>query len=229
MKFSDWKKYSGPNGNPRRVKALNNRLEKSQGKFKPFPHIYGVDELVLTVLSQNTNDTNRDRAWHKLKEEFPSWNDVIKAPVSKIENAIRVGGLAGQKSKAIKNILKEIKTRFGKFTLDPIVDQPIEDALTELIKFPGVGVKTAACVLVFSYGLPVIPVDTHVHRLSRRLGLTTEKSTADQAFLVLMKITPDELKYPFHVHLIRHGRVVCKSQKPQCSECILRSLCPSAL
>ncbi len=229
MNKADWTKYRGKNGSTRRVRALNSRLEKVYGPFRPFKRLDGVEELIVTVLSQNTNDVNRDRAYSSLVEKFPTWDDVLNAPAGEIEKAIRVGGLAHNKSRAIKRILGEIKKRFGKFTLDPIAKLPIDEAIEELTKLPSVGKKTAACVLVFSYGRPVIPVDTHVHRLSRRLGLVIEKAGPDQAFEVLMEITPEELRYPFHIYLIRHGRRVCKSQRPMCGECVLKKLCPSAM
>jgi len=228
LKSKDWKKHVGPYGTTRRVRALDSHLDKTYGPFVPFRKLDGVTELIVTVLSQNTNDVNRDRAFTSLKEKFPTWDDALNAPAKQIENAIRVGGLAHQKSIAIQKILGEIKRRYGKFTVDPIAKLPVEEAIEELTAFPSVGKKTAACVLIFSYGKPVIPVDTHVHRLSRRLGLASEKSTPDQVFSVLMEIVPDEIKYRFHVHLIKHGRAVCKSQKPQCAECPLKSLCPSA-
>ena len=219
----------GPHGTSRRIRALHRRLDPEYGPFEPFTKVDGVTELIVTVLSQNTNDVNRDRAFKNLKREFPGWDDVLSAPAKRIESTIRVGGLARNKSLAIKEILGEIKSRFGRFTLDPIAKLPIEQAMAELTALPGVGVKTAACVLVFSYGKPVIPVDTHVHRLSVRLGLVASKATPEQTFRVLMDITPDELKYPFHVYLIRHGRRICKSQKPLCGECVLSDLCPSAM
>jgi len=228
MEFVNYEKYIGPNGTPLFIQSIDRYLDKLYGPFKPFKKIDGVTELIVTVLSQNTNDVNRDRAFNKLKEKYPTWDDVLKAPVKEIEDAIRVGGLAQNKSKAIKAILKEIKSRYGKFTLDPIAKLPLQEALSELTKFPSVGMKTAACVMVFSYDKPVIPVDTHVHRLSRRLGLATEKATPDQVFSVLMEITPDEIKYRFHVYLIRHGRAVCKSQRPNCPDCTISHLCPSA-
>jgi len=228
MSKTDWKKYAGENANSRRIRALNSRLDKIYGPFKKFRKMDGVEELIVTVLSQNTNDVNRDRAYESLRSKFPTWDDVLSAPQKNIENAIRVGGLAHQKSKSIQKILKTLKDRYGKFTVDPIASLPIPEALDELKKLPGVGTKTAACVLVFSYGKPVIPVDTHVHRLSRRLGLAVDSSTPDHVFEVLMAITPDDLKYQFHVMLIRHGRATCKSQRPNCSECSLNNLCPSS-
>lgn len=227
MKKVDLKKYKGPNGNSRRIRALSNRLEPLYGPFKPFRKLDPVDELILTVLSQNTNDINRDRAWHSLKEKFPTWQDVLDASVKKLGNAIRVGGLANSKSKYIKNILRHMKSKSGGFNLDHLKHAPLDEAMAELTGLPGVGIKTAACVMLFSFGRPVMPVDTHVGRLSRRLGLVTSSATADQTFYVLMALTPDDLIYSFHVYLIRHGRNVCKSQKPKCTECVLSDLCPS--
>lgn len=225
---NDIERRAGPNANTRRVRALHRRLDDEYGPFEPFPHKDGFSQLIVTVLSQNTNDVNRDRAFKNLKSKFPTWDDVRRAPLRKIENAVRVGGLAHNKSIAIKKILKEIKSRYGKYTLDPIAELSMDEALDELTALPSVGLKTAACVLLFTYGKPAIPVDTHVHRLSIRLGLVKPKATAENTFHVLMKITPDELKYPFHVFLIKHGRAVCRSQKPQCGECVLSDLCPSA-
>jgi endonuclease-3 len=132
------------------------------------------------------------------------------------------------KSRTIKRVLAELKKRDGAYTLDWIADLPLDEALEALTDLPGVGIKTASCVLLFSFGRPSMPVDTHVHRLARRLGLVARKTTADQTYAVLMAITPEELVYPFHLQLIKHGRIVCKSQRPRCAECILVDLCPSA-
>jgi len=228
MKYPDWKKWAGPNANSRRIRALNGRLDKIYGPFKPFRKMDGVEELIVTVLSQNTNDVNRDRAYRNLRSKFPTWDAILEATQKEVEDAIRVGGLAHNKSIAIIKILSELKNRYGEFTVDPIVKLPIREALQELKKLPGVGTKTAACVLVFSYGKPVIPVDTHVHRLSRRLGLAVDKASPDQVFEVLMEIVPDDIKYSFHVLLIRHGRNICHSRNPRCRECNLSELCPSA-
>ena len=226
MKKVDPKKYKGPNGNRRRIRVLTKKLEPLYGPFKPIRKLDPVDELILTVLSQNTNDINRDRAWRSLKENFPTWQDVLDAPVKRIENAIRTGGLANSKSKYIKNILSHMKSQGGGFNLDHLKHAPLDEAMAELTGLPGVGIKTAACVMLFSFERPVMPVDTHVGRLSRRLGLVTSKASADQTFYVLMALTPDDLIYSFHVYLIRHGRNVCKSQKPKCEECGIQRLCP---
>lgn len=224
----DTGQWAGPNASARRVRVLNKRLEREYGPFEPFPHRDGFSQLILTILSQNTNDINRDRAYANLKKIFPTWDALSKAPARQIENAIRVGGLAPGKSVAIKKILKEIKGRYGDYTLDPIAKLPMDEAIDVLTALPSVGVKTAACILLFTFGKPAIPVDTHVHRLSKRLGLVGPKVSAENTYHVLMEITPDEIKYPFHVYLIKHGRQVCRSQKPLCAECLLSDLCPSA-
>ena len=227
-KKNEIERWAGENANTRRVRVLNKRLDKEYGPFEPFPHRDGFSQLILTILSQNTNDINRDRAYANLKKKFPTWDDLSKTSVKQIENAIRVGGLAPGKSVAIKKILKEIKTKYGKYTLDPIAKLPMDEAIDELTRLPSVGVKTAACILLFTYGKPAMPVDTHVHRLSKRLGLVGPKVSAENTYHVLMEITPDDIKYPFHVYLIKHGRKVCRSQKPLCAECLLSDLCPSA-
>ena len=228
MKRANWKQYRGPYGNRMRVRALSRRLEAEYGPFKPKTRRDPLDELILTVLSQHTSDANSHRAFERLKAAFSTWDEVERAPLRRIEAAIRVGGLAVSKSRTIKRVLAELKKRDGAYTLDWIADLPLDEALEALTDLPGVGIKTASCVLLFSFGRPSMPVDTHVHRLARRLGLVARKTTADQTYAVLMAITPEELVYPFHLQLIKHGRIVCKSQRPRCAECILVDLCPSA-
>ena len=228
MKEIRWEQYAGENGSRRRIVALQKRLDRVYGPFVPKRRLDPVDELILTVLSQNTNDLNSDRAYGNLRRRFPTWREVLDAPVRDIEREIRVGGLSRNKSKAIKAILQEIKARHGKISLDHLKQASMQDALDELTSLPMVGLKTASCVLLFSLGRASMPVDTHVHRLSTRLGLVKDKSSADQTYHVLMAITPEELIYVFHLNLIQHGRTICKSQHPRCSECVLNKLCPSA-
>lgn len=226
MSKADWTKYKGVNGNTRRIRSLASRFEKIYGPFIPKAKRDPLDELILTVLSQNTNDRNSGQAFENLKRAFPTWRDVLEAPIAELRETIRVGGLAGNKSRSIKGILKELVRRNGDFNLDYIDRIPLDQALENLVSLPGVGLKTASCVMLFSFGRPSMPVDTHVHRLSMRLGLVREKSTPEQAYRVLMAITPPELVYPFHLDLIQHGRTTCKAQKPRCGECIVRPLCP---
>jgi endonuclease III len=227
MKSNTWKSHIGINGNRRRIVAIQKRLERNYGPFVPKKRLDPVDELILTVLSQNTNDLNRDRAYSNLRKKFPTWEDVANAMAWSIEQEIRVGGLSANKSRAIKRILREIKTRHGAIDLSHLKKLPLQDAIDELTSLPMVGLKTASCVMLFSFGRPTMPVDTHVHRLSMRLGFVTEKSTADQTYGVLMSITPPEIIYPFHLNLIQHGKRVCKSQHPRCDECVVNDLCPS--
>jgi endonuclease-3 len=197
-------------------------------KARPKRRTPPLAELVLTVLSQNTNDRNRDRAFGELTRRFPSWEDVLAAPAESVEDAIRVGGLARQKSRRIQAMLHEIKRREGRLDLRRICRMSREDALSYLYSFKGVGRKTAAIVLLFSCGKPVFPVDTHIFRLSGRLGLLPEKSNPDKAHDVMDELVPDEIKYRFHINMIEHGRNICGARKPLCEDCCLSKKCPQA-
>jgi endonuclease-3 len=205
------------------------RLLKEYGdQAPPEPRTDPLDELALTLLSQNTNDRNRDRAYAALRRRFPTWDDVADAPVGKVEDAIRVGGLARQKSARLQAMLREIRKREGRLDLSRICGMERDEALDYLYSFKGVGRKTAAIVLLFSCGVPVLPVDTHIHRVSRRLGLTPTKADADRAHDVLDALVPDAMKYAFHINMIAHGRRVCHPRKPECAGCCLNKKCPSA-
>ncbi len=211
------------------IKWLDKRLLKEYGD-KPVPakRPDPLDELVLTVLSQNTNDVNRDRAYKKLRKKYPTWEKVSKAPAKKIEDEIRVGGLAGQKSRRIKNLLLEIKQREGGFDLGRLCEMSRQDGLSYLYSFKGVGEKTAAIVLLFCCGIPVFPVDTHIHRLSKRLGLVPENADAKKTHEIMGGLVPDKIMHRFHINVIEHGRAVCNARKPDCSNCCLIKKCPSA-
>lgn len=179
----------------------------------------------MTVLSQHTSDVNTARAFAGLKERFPRWEDVAAAPKSDVAGAIRPGGLADQKAPRIQAILREVVRREGSLSLDrlrDLGDQEVEDYLCSL---PGVGPKTAACVLVFSMGRAAFPIDTHVHRVTARLGWIPDNASADKAHALLKKTVPPELRYELHVQLITHGRTICKARMPRCSECVLLDLC----
>jgi endonuclease III len=198
---------------------VQRRLRRAQGPFEPKPALPIVDELVLTVLSQHTSDINRDRAFAGLKQRFPTWEQVASAPPEQIADSIRSGGIADVKAGRIKAILDEIRSREGKLTLDrlrELGDQEVADYLCEL---PGVGPKTAACVLVFSMGRPAFPIDTHVHRIARRLGWIADKATAEHAHAVLAPAIPADIRYDLHVAFIDHGRKICKPKMPRCSDC----------
>jgi endonuclease III len=202
-------------------------LLRQQGAFRPKPQLPIIDELVTTVLSQHTSDLNTARAFTNLKESFDDWEAVRDADPARLANAIRTGGLAETKSVRIQSILREIEEREGSVDLERLRELDDDEVERYLVSLPGVGPKTAACVLLFSMGRPGFPVDTHVHRVARRLGLIPPKTTADQAHRLLLPGIAPELRYEFHMQLIRHGREVCKAVRPLCSDCVLLDLCDS--
>jgi endonuclease-3 len=208
----------------RRLRAVRDRLRAEYGRPVNRPHRAPVDELVLTVLSQNTNDRNRDAAYGRLRERFATWSDVREAPVEEVEEAIRPGGLAPTKAVRIQEILRALDE--GDDDLSDLADVPLEDARRRLTELPGVGRKTAACVLMFSFGLPDIPVDTHVFRVGTRLGLFRPGGGLEEAHDVMLQVVDAEDAYEMHVSLIRHGRRTCTARNPRCEECPLLSLCP---
>lgn len=186
------------------------------------PHREPIAELVRTVLSQHTSDGNRDRAFAGLRERFPNWEEVRDAPVNEVEAAIRSGGLAKQKAPRIQAILEQIG--------DPpdvnwLETAPREESLAYLTSLPGVGRKTAACMLIFTWGIPEIPVDVHVYRVGGRLGLFPAKASFERAHDEMLALVDPEDAYEVHMNLIRHGREVCRP-KPRCGECELRRMCP---
>lgn len=187
-----------------------------------------MSTLVATVLSQNTSDSNSERAFDSLMAAFGSWEAVVEARPEEIACSIRAGGLAEIKAKRIRSILQEIRQERGGFDLDFLSGLSLAEAKAWLRKLPGVGPKTAACVLLFSLGRPALPVDTHVFRVARRLGLFHSKVSAERAHEILEELTPAGRVYQFHIHMVEHGRRVCKAQRPRCHICILRQLCLSA-
>jgi len=206
----------------RRVRTIRDRLRNAYGRPIPRPHRQPIDELILTVLSQNTNDRNRDVAYARLTERFGSWDEVRDAPVDEVEDAIRPGGLAPTKAVRIKRILEALEGD----DLSELEFEPVEQGRERLCALPGVGRKTAACVLMFSYGRPDIPVDTHVYRVASRLGLIRPRASFDEAHDEVLRVVDPDDAYEFHVGLIRHGRRTCSARKPRCGECPLLSLCP---
>jgi endonuclease III len=208
----------------RRLRRITDRLAREYGRPVLRPHRQPIDELVLTVLSQNTNDRNRDVAYSRLRERFPTWGAVREAPVEEVEEAIRPGGLAPTKSVRIKQILEAI----GEDDLLWLAEAPLPEARDYLVGLPGVGRKTAACVLLFAFGRPDVPVDTHVHRVGGRLGLWPQRASFDAAHDELARLCGDdgEFAYESHVLLIRHGRRTCVARQPRCPECPLRRMCP---
>jgi endonuclease-3 len=206
----------------RRVLAIRDRLRETYGVPEEAPHGDPIAELIKTVLSQATNDRNRDRAFAALRERFPEWEEVRDAPVAEVEEAIRSGGLAKQKAPRIQAILERVGDPPD---LDWLEHASREDSLDYLLALPGVGRKTAACVLIFTWGIPEIPVDVHVHRVGGRLGLFPAKASFERAHDEMLAIVPPEDAHELHVNLIRHGRAVCRP-KPRCGECALRRMCP---
>jgi endonuclease III len=212
----DWKPATR-----RRLRAIRDRLRAEYGRPVLEPHRAPLDELILTVLSQNTNDRNRDVAYGRLRERFETWDEVREAPVEEIEDAIRPGGLAPTKAVRIHEILQAFDDG-----LDWLEEAPVEEARAWLESLPGVGRKTAACVLLFSFGRPEVPVDTHVYRVGTRLGLFRPGASFDEAHDELLRLTDPDDAYEIHMLLIRHGRRTCVARAPRCAECPLRRMCP---
>jgi endonuclease III len=206
----------------RRMRRIRDRLRREYGRPVLRPHRAPIDELIVTVLSQNTNDRNRDVAWGRLRERFPTWDAVREAPVAEIEDAIRPGGLAPTKAVRIKHILEAL----GNDDLCWLEDAPLAEARDYLVDLPGVGRKTAACVLLFSFGRPEVPVDTHVYRVASRLGLIRQGASFDEAHDEMLRLVDPQDSYEIHVLLIRHGRRTCVARTPRCTDCPLRRMCP---
>lgn len=213
----------------KKVAIITERLEtafgipKWKGRGKP------LGSLILTVLSQSTNDRNRDVAYARLKEQFPDWQSVMNAPAETIAKAIRPAGLANQKSVRIKNILQWVFDTYGTFDLAFLCDMDPQQVMDTFLKLKGVGIKTISVVLMFTCGVDVFPVDTHVHRICRRLGLVGDKATAERTHHQMQALVPEGKSYSLHNNFLRLGRTICKAQKPKCSECPLKDLCPSAI
>lgn len=213
---------------PRRVRVILNRLRKRFGEMEPPRRADPLDELILTVLSQHTSDLNAERAFDQLNAAFPTWQSVVDAPMTAVADAIRSGGLADSKSPRIQAILREVHDREGAFDLTSLRVMSDAEARAYLTSLPGVGPKTAAVVLSFALGRDAIPVDTHVHRVSKRLGLVPPNVSAERADRLLHDLVPDGLRTPLHVALIRLGREICKAPIPRCRQCPLKDLCPTA-
>jgi endonuclease III len=184
-----------------------------------------VDELVSTILSQNTSDTNRDMAFDVLKRRYPSWEAVRDAPVEDVIDAIRSAGLANQKGPRIQAALRYLSETQGAISLDFLSNMKIEEAKAWLTAINGIGPKTAAIILLFAFNRPAFPVDTHIHRVTGRLGLIDPDTSAEQAHIELEAIIPPEEYFPAHLNLIRHGREVCQARHPHCEQCPLTTYC----
>ena len=208
-----------------KVLAVHAVLVKCYGLPDWRPHLDAISEVVSTILSQNTNDTNRDVAFNRLRARMPTWEMVRDAPVAEIEETIRPAGLAPQKAPRIKQALAFITAERGELDIDFLKDWPVDQAKAWLTQINGIGPKTAAIVLLFALGRPAFPVDTHVHRVSRRLGLIPDKLSVEKAHSALEQLVPADLYYPFHLNMILHGRQVCRARKPECQVCKLKQFC----
>ena len=184
-----------------------------------------IDSLISCILSQNTNDVNSGRAWLRLKKRFPTWRDAAKAPVSRIEEAIRPGGLAPSKSRRIKAILRRLDDDYGEYSLEFLHEMGDEEAFEFLTGLDGVGAKTAAVVLLFALERDVFPVDTHIHRLAQRMGLAPEGATRDGVFDLMKPLVPARGAWSLHINLIRFGRDRCRKRSPLCESCPLGREC----
>ena len=220
---------------PRRVRGtkpytsaeVDGLLTAEYGPVSWRPRTDGVSELVLTILSQHTSDLNSDRAFQELRLRFSSWEEVLAATTRQVADAIRQGGLADQKAPRIQAVLHEVLTRRGRLDISFLSKLPLGEAKAWLRSLPGVGPKTAAVVLCFALGMPAFPVDTHIHRVAKRLGLIGPRVSADEAHDLLEAAIAPERVFPLHVYLITHGRQVCKAQRPLCERCVLAAQCPS--
>jgi endonuclease-3 len=209
------------------IEQILKLLTKEYGKRGWRPRQSPIAVLVQTILSQNTSDRNSERAFEQLLASFDGWEKIANAGVGRIREVIKAGGLGTVKARYIKQALGEIRRRQGGFELDFLQELPVDEARDWLRQLPGVGMKTASVVLLFSLGMPALPVDTHVFRVSKRLGLIDSKISVEKAHRLLERLVPPQDVYRFHVLFIEHGREICKAQRPRCRECVLGSLCPS--
>ncbi len=233
--MNSWKRPSR-----RRVRTIRDRLRLVYGEPLARPHGHPIAELILTVLSQSTNDRNRDVAYLALRERFPEWEDVRDAPVDEVEEAIRPGGISKVKSARIKAILAAITETAPEhaparrspgaspLSLDWLAGQPVPVAQAYLTSLPGVGRKTAACVLLFAFGMHDVPVDTHVSRVGTRLALFRPGAPFEEMHDEMLEITPVGEELELHLNLLRHGRRTCFARRPACRDCALQRMCPSA-
>lgn len=208
-----------------KIKPVQLAFAQYYGDLVWRPSTDPLSELVLTILSQHTSDTNRDRAFASMKARFPNWEQVRDAPTEELAEALRSGGLANIKAPRIQSVLRQIWDERGSWDLGFLKDMSPGEAKAWLAGFNGVGPKTAACVLMFACGLPVLPVDTHVYRVSQRIGLIGGKTNAEKAHDALEELVEPEKRYTFHINMITHGRQICKAQRPLCEACVVREWC----
>jgi endonuclease-3 len=211
------------------IKEVIKLLEQEYGHRQWQSDRNPIEVLIGTMLSQNTSDANSGRAFACLKASFNSWEAVASAPAEHIAQAIQCGGLHRIKAVRIKQVLEQIEKEQGRISLDSLKSMSMAEAEDYLMRLPGVGHKTARCVLLFSLGKPSLPVDTHIFRLAKRLGLIDSKTPIDKASNSLQEQIPPSKVYQFHIHMIEHGRRICRAWQPRCDECVLRVICPSSL
>lgn len=204
---------------------VHQRLLRAYGQRTKDRFSDPVAQLVSTIISQNTNDALRDKAYDCLRERFSTWEQVRDAPTEEVVAAIKIAGLSQHKGPNIQAALRHITKERGVLTLGFLKDLAVEEAKQWLMAMKGVGPKTAAIILLFSLDMPALPVDTHVHRVTRRLGLIPEKASREKAHVLLEEMMPPETYYAFHLNVIRHGREVCHARRPSCDQCILCDLC----
>jgi len=209
------------------IKQVLALLKQEYGVPEWKPDHAPISVLVQTILSQNTSDINSRRAFESLLASFGSWESVANADIDAIEHAIRCSGLGRVKARRIREVLREIERKRGKLELDFLSQLPLSEARDWLEQLPGVGVKTASCVLLFSSGMPALPVDTHILRVAKRLGLINPNESAVRAHQLLGKLVPWQDVYQFHILMIAHGRTACQARRPLCQSCVLKEICPS--
>ncbi len=212
-----------------KTQQITERLENAfgipefEGRGKP------LGSLILTILSQSTNDKNRDTAYERLKNRFDDWEAVMNAPATEIADAIRPAGLGNQKSVRIKDVLRWVYDTYGTFDLDFLCDMNPQEVIDTFIQLKGVGIKTVSVVLMFTCGVDIFPVDTHVHRICKRLGLVPENATAEKTHHMMQPLVPKGKSYSLHMNFLHLGRNVCYARKPKCDICPIKELCPSAV
>lgn len=210
-----------------RATEVLRRLAVAYGLPEPKTRRDALSELIEVILSQHTSDANAARAFAQLRRAFPTWEALRDAPTAHVADAIRSAGLANVKAPRLQAVLRAIRERFGTLSLEHLASLPLDEARAELLALPGIGPKSAACVLLFGLGLPALPVDTHVHRVALRLGLLPAGTDAARAHPLLEALVPPASRYAFHVALITHGRRTCHARRPRCAACPLADLCPS--
>lgn len=211
------------------VAVILRRLEQAYGPVEPPEQLPVLNELIATILSQNTSDSNSKTAFEELRRRFVDWEAVRRASVERVTDAIRKAGLSNQKAPRIKGVLQRLRDERGELSLEFLHPMPLDEACEYLRAFPGVGPKTIACVLLFACRKPILPVDTHVHRVSQRLGLIGAKVNESKAHVELARLVPAERVLDFHIQLIRHGREMCSARKPRCTDCVLLDRCPTGV